>query len=66
MLFEAYPQDSRLRVEAESLAAAGYDVEVIVPRAAGQPRRERVGGVQVIRFRGFDESKRGVPGFVTE
>jgi len=68
MLFEAnpYPQDSRVRVEAESLAAAGYAVEVIVPRAAGQPRRERVGTVQVTRFRCFDGSGRGVPGFLAE
>jgi glycosyltransferase involved in cell wall biosynthesis len=68
MMFEAnpYPQDSRLRVEAESLAAAGYEVEVIVPRAAGQRRRERLGAIQVTRFRYFDGSERGVPGFLVE
>ena len=35
-----YPQDVRVRSEAESLAAAGHDVTVLAPRGAGQRRRE--------------------------
>lgn len=46
-----YPADVRVRSEAESLARAGYRVRVIAPRAAGEPRRERVAGVDVERFR---------------
>jgi glycosyltransferase involved in cell wall biosynthesis len=68
MLFEAnpYPQDVRLRMEAESLGAAGYAVEVIVPRTKGQPRRERVNGVDVRRFRALDGSAYGAKGFLAE
>ncbi len=61
-----YPQDVRVRVEAESLTAAGWRVEVIAPRAPGQPRRERVGAVEVRRFRHFDSQTGGIAGFVLE
>lgn len=46
----AYPQDVRVRHEAESLAAAGHVVEVIAPRHIRQPFRECVNGVEVRRF----------------
>ncbi|MHB8233888.1 MAG: glycosyltransferase family 4 protein [Solirubrobacteraceae bacterium] len=46
-----YPQDTRVRNEAESLTAAGYAVTVIAPREAGQPRTERLNGVVVTRYR---------------
>lgn len=46
-----YPADVRVRSEAEGLARAGYRVRVIAPRAPGEARRERVGGVDVERFR---------------
>jgi glycosyltransferase involved in cell wall biosynthesis len=53
MLLEnnAYPGDVRVRNEAEALAGAGHAVTVIAPRGPGEPARERVGGVQVRRFR---------------
>ena len=51
-----YPVDVRVRAEAESLVAAGHEVEVVAPRAAGQPAREVVGGVRVRRFRGLNAS----------
>lgn len=53
MLLEnhAYPQDVRVRGEAESLARAGHAVTVVAPRSPGQARRELVGGVRVRRFR---------------
>lgn len=47
----SYPQDPRVRQEAESLARAGHRIEVIVPRRAGQARRESIRGVEVRRFR---------------
>jgi glycosyltransferase involved in cell wall biosynthesis len=53
-------------MEAESLAAAGYAVEVVVPRAKGQSRRERINGVDVRRFRAFDGSPYGAKGFLAE
>jgi glycosyltransferase involved in cell wall biosynthesis len=46
-----YPQDIRVRQEAESLVAAGHAVEVIAPRAPDQAARERLNGVEVRRFR---------------
>jgi glycosyltransferase involved in cell wall biosynthesis len=46
-----YPQDVRVRAEAESLSAAGYRVEVVAPRERGQPRTEHIAGVLVRRFR---------------
>ena len=53
MLFEnnGYPQDVRVRSEAESLVRAGHHVTVVAPRRKGQSRHEEVAGVQVRRFR---------------
>lgn len=53
-----YPQDPRVRNEAETLAAAGYEVSVIAPAGPRQPFRERVGNVEVRRYR----PPRAVPG----
>ena len=36
--------------EAEALAGAGFDVEVVCQRAAGAPPREVVNGVQIVRL----------------
>jgi len=46
-----YPQDVRVRNEAEALVAAGHDVVVLAPRGAAQPRAENVDGVRVKRYR---------------
>lgn len=61
-----YPHDVRVRSEAESLARAGHSVTVVAPRGPGQARRERVSGVDVIRFRLFDGSSQGAVGFAVE
>lgn len=47
---DLYPQDVRVRYEAQSLTRAGYRVHVIAPRGRGQARRERVEDVEVERF----------------
>jgi glycosyltransferase involved in cell wall biosynthesis len=60
-----YPQDVRVRSEAESLAAAGHAVTVCAPRAPGQPRRERIADVRVRRFR-LPETPASPLGFVLE
>jgi len=60
-----YPQDVRVRREAESLAAAGHEVTVHAPRGPGQPRRESVAGVRVRRF-SLPEAKAGSMAFVLE
>ena len=68
MLLEnnSYPQDVRVHAEAASLTQAGHRVTVIAPRAAGQPRRELLEGVHVIRFAAIDGSSRGAAGFAGE
>ena len=60
-----YPQDVRVRCEAESLARDGHRVTVVAPRGAGQPRRESVAGVQVRRFR-LPDTPASPLGFVLE
>ena len=61
-----YPQDVRVRSEAQSLAGFGHDVTVVAPREKGQPRRETIDGVRVIRFALYDGSNRGATGFTVE
>lgn len=53
MLLEnlSYPEDTRVRNEAEALQRAGHDVTVLAPRAPGQAGREIVEGVAVRRYR---------------
>ncbi|NDJ77321.1 MAG: glycosyltransferase family 4 protein [Chloroflexi bacterium] len=46
----AYPQDSRVRSEAQTLIDQGHTVSVICPRSNGQPWYEEVNRVQVCRF----------------
>lgn len=45
-----FPQDLRVRREANALTSAGYRVTVICPSAKGQPSREIVNGVAVYRY----------------
>ena len=61
-----YPQDVRVRSEAQSLAAAGHRVEVVAPRSPGQAARERVHGVDVRRFRAFDGTGHGLGALLLE
>jgi glycosyltransferase involved in cell wall biosynthesis len=46
-----YPADTRVRNEAESLAAAGHRVTVLAPRGPRQASRELLRGVDVHRYR---------------
>jgi glycosyltransferase involved in cell wall biosynthesis len=61
-----YPQDSRVRYEAQSLLSAGHSVEVIAPRGKGQPARESVNGVDVRRYRALDWPRLGAFGMILE
>jgi glycosyltransferase involved in cell wall biosynthesis len=49
-----YPQDARVRREAESLVESGLSVEVLAPRQPDRPTREVIRGVRVTRFRLID------------
>lgn len=46
----SYIPSARVRPHAEALAAAGYQVTVISPRAPHEPARETVNGVTLYRF----------------
>lgn len=51
MLLEGfYPQDIRVRKEAESMAAEGFDVMVITPWQKGLAREELINGVKIKRI----------------
>jgi glycosyltransferase involved in cell wall biosynthesis len=51
MLVEnSFPQDTRVKNEADALTAAGYEVTVIALRKGTQPRSEVVDGIQVYRL----------------
>jgi glycosyltransferase involved in cell wall biosynthesis len=54
-----YPQHGHVRRDAETLARAGYDVTVVALQKPGQPREERLGGVDVVRLP--LEHRRGSP-----
>lgn len=45
-----YPQDTRVRQEAYTLSAAGYELTIVCPAGESQPRRENVDGIRVYRF----------------
>jgi glycosyltransferase involved in cell wall biosynthesis len=60
-----YPQDPRVRREAESLVLAGHAVEVIAPRRNDQTRNEQVNGVHVRRYRTL-KSRDGAVGILLE
>jgi glycosyltransferase involved in cell wall biosynthesis len=52
-----YDRDPRVRREAEALTAVGYRVVFLASRHPGQPSRENLNGVEVIRVRRFNERR---------
>ncbi len=67
MLLEncTYPQDTRVRHEANSLSEAGYRVTVICPKKKGQIWTEQVGQVNVYRYPAPPEAD-GFFGYIAE
>ena len=65
LLFSYYPMDPRPRRAAEALAAEGLGVDVVCLRQAGEARRERVNGVEVLRVR-LERRRGGVLGYVRQ
>ena len=63
---DLFPEDVRVRDEAQSLVAAGYDVRVIAPRGARQARAERLDGVTVERYWLPMSEAGGVAGLLAE
>ncbi|MEO1062252.1 MAG: glycosyltransferase family 4 protein [Actinomycetota bacterium] len=63
---ESVPHDRRVLLEARTLVEAGWDVTVLCPRKPDDaPRRERIDGMDVVRF-GLREADDGVVDFVVE
>ena len=63
----AFPQDTRVKNEADALTAAGYAVTVVAIRKLGQPRSELLEGIQVYRIPRlelFEKTPRENPGLV--
>ncbi len=60
-----YPGDPRVRREATTLAAAGYQVSVISPARPDQASREVIEGVRVFRYR-RPRAGNGLAGFAWE
>jgi len=62
MLVENYfPQDTRVKNEADLLTNAGYQVSVIALRRKGQPRREIVNSIDVYRVPRLELFKKTAP-----
>jgi len=60
-----YPEDTRVRREAETLQQAGYQVAVIAPRLKISPYHEIINGVSVYRFSILLEGN-NLLGFISE
>ena len=45
-----YPNDPRVRKEANTLQTAGYQVSIVCQSKAGQPRTETINGVNIYRY----------------
>ena len=59
------PRDRRVWKECRSLVQAGFEVSVIAPREPGEPRREVVDGIDLLRYRPTRE-RRAKLGFLVE
>lgn len=60
-----YPQDGRVRREAEALLEVGHQVSVIAPRGKAQPWTDAVNGVRVFRYPAPPEAD-GLLGYLIE
>lgn len=59
------PLDRRVWLECRALIAAGYDVSVICPKGPGDPGRERIEGVRLLKYRPAPQAS-GVLGYLFE
>jgi glycosyltransferase involved in cell wall biosynthesis len=61
LLDGAYPNDIRVRKEAESLVENGFKVLVVCPRKKEDPERETINGVEVFRIgTNYSNFKKGI------
>jgi glycosyltransferase involved in cell wall biosynthesis len=60
-----YPVCPRLQREVEALVESGYSVDILCLRRPGEPKRERIGDVEVHRF-GLAHVRRGIGRYLAE
>lgn len=61
-----YVRDPRVKREAEALVEAGHRVVFLASRHPGQPNRDTVEGVEVIRVPGFGHDRRSMAGYMLD
>lgn len=61
-----YRRDPRVRREAEALVEAGHEVVFLARRQAGEPPRETLAGVQVIKLPGVPNDKTSFTGYLAD
>lgn len=59
------PLDRRVWLECKALRAAGYDVSVICPKGPGDPGREVIDGVRILKYRPAPQAS-GALGYLVE
>lgn len=59
------PLDRRVWLECQALKASGYDVSVICPKGPGDPGREVIDGVRILKYRPPPQAS-GVLGYLFE
>ena len=61
-----YRRDPRVRREAEALVEAGHRVTFLARRQPGQPDRESIDGVEVVKLPGLDNKRTSIIGYMTD
>lgn len=61
-----YRRDPRVRREAEALVEAGHRVTFLARRQAGEPRRETIAGVEVIKLFGMKDKCRSITQYMAD
>ena len=61
-----YRRDPRVRREAETLVEAGYAVTFLARRQPGEPDRETLNGVDVIKLPGLAHKRTSMTGYLID
>jgi glycosyltransferase involved in cell wall biosynthesis len=61
-----YRRDPRVKREAEALVGAGYDVVFLASRQSGEPDRESIEGVEVIKVRRLNDRRTSALAYILD
>lgn len=61
-----YRRDPRVRREAEALVQAGHEVTFLARRQAGEPHREVISGVCVVKLPGLSHQRKSIAGYLLD